>query len=138
MNNVKKDSNVKNSGSGNARWSGGKNTYYKNHYQLKLNRKEKLKQIGYKCEKCGAKADKLNASRKDGDRNNHDIDNLLMLCSPCQGTKDSKYKRLYGMTLKELSDKYNIPLSTLHHKYIGKYKDKKSFLKALKERQKNE
>jgi 5-methylcytosine-specific restriction endonuclease McrA len=131
MNNVKKDTNIKNAGSGNGMWSGGKSSYYKNHYQLKLNRVAKLKQVNFRCEKCGSKADKLNASRKDGDKNNHDIDNLRMLCSPCQGTKDSKYKRQFGMTLKELSVKYNVPLSTIHNKFISKHKTKASLLKAL-------
>ncbi len=36
--NVGKGSNVKNKGKGNGRWSGG-NSFYENHYQLKLNRK---------------------------------------------------------------------------------------------------
>ena len=125
--------NIKNQGSNNGRWSGGHNTYYENHYQLKLNRKEKLKQINNKCENCGIGNVTLNASRKDGDKNNHDIDNLLMLCKPCKKNKDSKYKRIYGSTLKELSEKYNIPLSTIHNKYISKYKTKEKLINVLEE-----
>lgn len=131
MKNVKKNTNIKNQGSGNGKWTGGVSSYYTNHYQLKLNRKEKLKQIGNKCEKCGRGDTKLDATRKDGDRNNHDIDNLIMLCSLCKTNKDSKYKRKYGHTLKELSKIYNVPLSTIHNKYISKYKTKEELIGAL-------
>ena len=68
-------------GENNVRWSGGTNSYYKNHYQLKLNRKEKLKQVNNKCEKCGDDKSKLYANHKNGNKNDHIISNLEILCS---------------------------------------------------------
>ncbi len=129
--NVQKSVNVKNRGSGNGRWSGGITSYYSNHYQLKLNRKEKLKECGNKCEGCGDTKAILNASRKDGDKNNHNINNLIMLCSKCLGSKqNSKYKTKFGSTLKELSREFGISLSTLY-KFVDVHKDKARLKKAV-------
>lgn len=131
MANVKKNVNVKNQGSLNGRWSGGKTSYYNNHYQLKLNRRAKLKECENKCESCGETNTILNASRKDGDKNNHDIDNLIMLCSKCMGTKqNSKYKTKFGCTLKELGHEFGVSLSTLY-KYVDAYEDKPKLKKAV-------
>jgi hypothetical protein len=136
--NVLKNINVKNRGSGNGRWTGGKNSYYSNHYQLKLNRKAKLKECDNKCMTCGAENVILNASRLDGDKNNHDMDNLIMLCSKCMGGKaSSKYKRMYGSTLNELCHEFGVSLTTLY-KFIPdngtKAKIKKAVDKYVKEK----
>ncbi len=136
--NVQKNVNIKNQGSHNGRWSGGINSYYTNHYQLKLNRREKIKQCGNKCEECGATNVILNAARKDGDKNNHEISNLKMLCSKCMGKKvNSKYKTIYGNTLEELCDEFGVSLTTLY-KFIPKNKTrtklKNSVAKYIKER----
>ena len=131
MANVQKNVNVKNQGSGNGRWSGGKTSYYSNHYQLKLNRKAKLKECGNKCESCGKTDTILKASKKDGDKNNHDMNNLIMLCSICMGTKqNSKYKTKFGSTLKELGHEFGVSLSTLY-KYVDVYEDKPKLKKAI-------
>lgn len=130
--NVKKNINVKNQGSKNGRWSGGTTSYYNNHYQLKLNRIQKLKDCGNKCEDCGNTNTILKASRKDGNKNNHDINNLIMLCSKCMGNKqNSKYKIKFGSTLKELSHEFGISLTTLY-KFVDIYKDKVKLKKAVK------
>jgi hypothetical protein len=131
MVNVQKGINVKNQGSGNGRWSGGKTSYYSNHYQLKLNRRAKLKECGNECESCGETNTILKASRKDEDKNNHDIDNLIMLCSKCMGTKqNSKYKTKFGSTLKELCHEFGVSLSMLY-KFVDAYKDKPKLKKAV-------
>ncbi len=130
--NVQKNINIKNQGSGNGRWTGGTNSYYSNHYQLKLNRKEKLKQCGNKCEECGKGNVILNSSRKDGDKNNHDMDNLVMLCSKCLGSRaSSKYKRKYGSTLNELCHEFGVSLTTLY-KLIPYYDTKAKIRSALR------
>ncbi len=113
--NVQKNVNIKNQGSGNGRWTGGENSYYTNHYQLKLNRKERLKQCGNKCEKCGDGTANLKATKLDGDKENHEISNLKMLCSKCVGSKqNSKFKKKYGNTLDELCREFGVSLSTLY------------------------
>jgi hypothetical protein len=129
--NVPKNVNIKNQGSNNGRWSGGVTSYYNNHYQLKLNRKEKLKECGNKCESCGDTEAILNASRKDGNKNNHSIDNLIMLCHKCMGSKqNSKYKTKFGNTLNELSHEFGISLSTLYN-YVDVCKDKSTLKKEI-------
>jgi hypothetical protein len=129
--NISKGSNVKNKGAGNGRWSGGTGSFYKNHYQLKLNRKEKLKQCNNKCEECGKEAP-LIASKIDGNKDNIDISNLRMLCKPCLGPKTStKFIKLYGMTLENLSKTYGISLSSLYRSYVPVYHDKESMHNAL-------
>jgi hypothetical protein len=96
-----------------------------------LNRKAKLKECENKCESCGEANTILKASRKDGDKNNHDTDNLIMLCSKCMGTKqNSKYKTRFGSTLQELGHEFGISLSTLY-KYVDVYKDKPKLKKAV-------
>jgi hypothetical protein len=130
--NVSKGSNVKNKGEGNGRWSGG-NSFYKNHYQLKLNRKERLKMCSNKCEQCGRGDIILTASKVDGDKDNIDISNLRMLCKVCLGPKkQSKFIKQYGMTLDSISQEYGVSLSTLYRKYIPIYPEKEGLLKALK------
>lgn len=131
IDNIRKGSNVKNKGEGNGRWSGG-NSYYENHYQLKLNRKERLKQCGNKCEDCGKEGVTLTASKVDGQKDNIEITNLRMLCKTCLGPKrNSKFIKQYGMTLNDLAEKYGIGSSTLYRKYITIYPDKKDLIEAL-------
>jgi hypothetical protein len=130
--NIGKGQNVKNAGAGNGRWTGGENTYYTNHYQLKLNRKERLKIAGNMCEVCGDSKATLTASKVDGDKNNHEISNLRMLCKICLGPKTkSKFIDLYGMTLTDLAKTYGVSLSALYRKYVPVYTDKDSMINAL-------
>lgn len=71
-----------NCGSNNARWRGG-NSDYKNHSIFKQNRIIILKQYNFKCGKCNNKATQVH--HKDYSKDNHDISNLLPLCSKCHG-----------------------------------------------------
>ena len=132
--NVKKKRNSYNAGKNNSRWSGGKGSYYKNHYQLKLNRTEKLKQVGNKCEECGADGDivVLIARHKNGDINDHRISNLEIKCSLCCGTKKtSKIKRKYGMTINEMRDKYNLSFYTVYNRILPDCDTKEELIKRL-------
>jgi len=132
--NVKKKRNSYNAGKNNSRWSGGKGSYYKNHYQLKLNRTEKLKQVGNKCEECGADGDivVLIARHKNGDINDHRISNLEIKCSLCCGTKKtSKIKRKYGMTINEMRSKYNLSFYTVYNRILPDCDTKEELIKRL-------
>ncbi len=88
MENVAKSTNSRMIGKNNPRWSGGKGSYYKNHYQLKLNRLEKLKQTKGKCEICPKEAYMVH--HKDGDKNNHNLSNLAALCVKHHRMVDAK------------------------------------------------
>ena len=83
---------------------------YPNHYQLKKNRLKKLKQVGGKCEVCGESAHRV--IRKDNTKYNHSVKNLKALCGKCFYARSkgrhnkSRYRQIYGMTLKEMSKKF--------------------------------
>jgi|TARA_Y100000294_G_scaffold114873_1_gene106547 hypothetical protein len=135
MEHVKKKRNSYNAGENNSRWSGGKGSYYKDHYQLKLNRAEKIKQIGNKCEDCGADGNIviLIARHKNGNINDHKISNLEIKCSLCCGTKKtSKIKRKYGMTINEMRSKYNLSFYTVYNRILPGCDTKKELIKRLK------
>jgi hypothetical protein len=97
-------------GNKNVNWKGGV-FFYKDHYKLKKNRLIKIKEQKGKCEECKEPADKV--SHIDKSRDNHELSNLKLLCDKCFGKsnrkrqKISKFKRLYGMNLAEMSKKYN-------------------------------
>ena len=96
-----------------------KKRLYQNHYYMKQQRLIKLQQVKGKCEICGEKANCIH--HKDGSVNNHDLENLIVLCQSChviihkpEGDSivyqahcehGSKFIRLYGMTLHAISNK---------------------------------
>jgi hypothetical protein len=97
-----------NKGEKNHFWRGGV-AYYPNQTKMKNARKYLLKTIGH-CEMCGS-TKKLEVHHKDESKTNHAIDNLSLLCHKChqslrRGKKssNSKYIRLYGHTVSEISD----------------------------------
>ena len=117
-------------GKNNNRWNDGASEY-PNHTQLKRNRLEKLKQSGNKCEACGE--DAFCVHHLDGSVDNHDLDNLAVLCRKCHSIlhagineknfsvrpKTSKYIRKYGMTLREMVERFGGTINTwysLHKK----------------------
>jgi hypothetical protein len=139
MENVKKKRASYNAGENNNRWSGGEGSYYKNHYQLKLNRLERLKQVGNKCEECGADGDivVLIARHKNGKKNDHSISNLEMKCSLCYGNKKtSKIKRKYGMTIHDMRDKYNLSFHTVYNKILPNCETKQELVAMLEKESK--
>lgn len=92
------------------------NKSYINHYQMKQVRKLKIKTTQNKCEKCGEIAKQLH--HLDHTNYNHAIDNLLILCIKChQKLHPSKYKQLYGFTMKELASLLHVNMNIIHHKF---------------------
>lgn len=83
---------------------------YPNHYRMKKNRILKLQQTRGKCEVCGERGFQIH--HKDGDKGNHKIENLLLLCRKChmiihQGRQNqSKFIKLYGISVGEMVKKY--------------------------------
>lgn len=92
-------------GKNNPRWNGGKSEY-KDHYLMKLARKEKIKKTNGLCEICGKKG--FHVHHLDGSKNNHNINNLQFLCTKCHGKtyhnngKPSEHKKKYGFTQDQL------------------------------------
>ena len=89
-----KRKNVSIRGERNHRWNGG-TSGYKNHYDMKKIRKVKMEQAGYKCELCHTDNKRLQLHHKDRTKYNHNIENLLLLCTACHGLqrKGMKYKK---------------------------------------------
>ena len=141
MENIRKKQYSYNKGENNPRWKGGTNSYYKDHHQLKLNRKEKLKQVDNKCEICNVSGEDtmLIATSKDGNKNNHYISNLIMKCRKCCGSpKLTKFKKKFGMTLIEMINKYNVPQGKIYNHIIPKCKNKREITKMLKTEEKKD
>ena len=84
---------------------------YPNHHKMKQNRLIKLKEANSKCEVCGEGA--YCVHHVDGSVDNHALENLAVICKKCHGIlhadripRTSKYIRKYGMTLKQMAQKY--------------------------------
>jgi len=123
-------------GKNNPRWNNGKSEY-PNHALLKKNRLLILKKSKGKCEICGKKARVVH--HIDGSRDNHEIDNLVAVCTSCHWAlhkkelnsnkrNTSKYVRKYGMTLEEMSKKLGISIPSIRNWLKGKDKEKKTWL----------
>ena len=91
----------------NTNWKGGV-FEYPNHYEMKKNRLIVLKEANYICFNCGRKATEIHHA--DLSKDNHSLNNLTAACHKCNclpkfrnKTKTSKYIKIYGKTLKELS-----------------------------------
>ena len=112
--NVEKKSYKHLKGSKNPNWNNG-TSEYKNHYQMKINRLEKLKQTKGKCEVCEIDAKMIH--HNDENKNNHAISNLTVLCNKHhvlihnidekKPYKTSKFIRKYGMTIREMIQRTN-------------------------------
>src|SRR3972149_8701541 len=94
----------------NPRWNGGISEY-PNHLLFKKNRIEVLEEADYTCWFCG----KININEvhhQDGLKTNHAKENLKACCHACNGKKaqvhNSKFRRLYGRTLTDLSHILNL------------------------------
>jgi len=92
-----------NKGSDNPNWKGGI-AEYPDHYLMKRIRLEILEEANYICQICGDRATEIH--HKDLSKDNHSKENFLAVCHKCQmqfkKTYTSKYRRLYGYTVKEL------------------------------------
>lgn len=94
---------------------------YQNHYLMKQNRLIKLQQTKSKCEVCNRRANLIH--HKDGTYDNHNLENLIVLCHSCHAIihakrgnlnkHTSKYIREYGLTLQEISKKLHASQTTI-------------------------
>jgi hypothetical protein len=119
----------------NINWNGGVQQY-PNHRLMQKNRLIKLESINYICEECGDKATEVH--HKDKTKINHDIENLIGLCHKCHMSvyhsqkHKSKCRELFGMTLKEMSNKYDKSIQVLSYHIkkndLKKYLNKKGIL----------
>lgn len=110
-------------GEENINWNGGV-AAYPNHSEMKRNRIVKLKEADGKCEVCEKEAFCIH--HLDGSVDNHSLDNLAVLCRKCHyilhadrhgfnhsvRLHTSKYIREYGMTLRQMTEKYGGHKST--------------------------
>ena len=111
------------SGSNNPHWNGGV-ADYPNHYRMKLLREKIFKKVNGKCESCGRKAKQLH--HKDFSKDIHEENNFMAVCYKCHKRLHilknpkykSKYRRLYGATFTELSERLGLSvpkLKSLHN-----------------------
>ena len=95
------------SGELNVNWRGGV-AEYPGHYKMKKSRIIVLERANYTCSYCGKAASQVH--HKDFSKDNHSLGNLSACCNKCNSKmrdpskpNKSKYRRLYGKSLKELS-----------------------------------
>jgi len=124
-------------GENNPRWNGG--TFnYPNHSLMKKTRKEVLAEANYLCGFCGGEANQIH--HKDLSKDNHSKDNLVACCHKCnhlpehRNSSITKYKKIYGFSLKELSKITNKSIGYLSRQHnrsedIFKIKKRAVFLR---------
>jgi len=138
-------------GGNNPKWKGGI-AEYPNHYKMKIARIEKFKLSKGLCEICKKKADVIH--HIDGTKTNHELNNLIILCSACHGvvhtscntTKTKRYllykngdwhrksinwKKEYGIKWVDMKNNLNNNYSIPSHRIVKMHKKNKlrSFLK---------
>lgn len=124
LNNIDDDFNkIAKTGRNNPRWNGGRSEY-PNHYLMKKNRLIILLH-NPKCEMCDKPA--IEVHHRNGDKSDHRLSNLMPSCRSCNGgirfrpnRSPFKYRKVYGMTLIELSEKFNCSMKTIRRRI--KYK----------------
>lgn len=105
---------------------------YPAHYTMKKNRLIKLQQANGLCEICHKKANTIH--HKDGSKDNHSLDNLIVLCHSCHAIIDMPHKaratslfiREYGLSLREMSKRFGGSLTFYYQ--LHKKGTLKSFL----------
>ena len=102
----------------NRHWNGGV-FEYPNHYEMKKMRRIILKEAKYACHYCGKPANQIH--HKDLSKDNHSKDNLVACCCKCNRQRSkiytSKYRRLYGKTLKELADDSGVTANAIYYRH---------------------
>ena len=116
---------ISNRGEKNFQWRGGV-FEYPNHYLMKKNRLIILMN-NPKCEVCGKTATCIH--HRNGDKSDHRLENLMPSCHRCNarirfGPNNTKYSRLYGLRLHEMTKKFGHS-PTFYHQlhYQGKLSD---------------
>lgn len=103
-------------GEKNPRWNNGRSEY-PDHCELKRNRKIIFRIKNYRCEYCNSPAQV--AHHVNGNKGDHSLKNLLVLCTKCHGAlhhdpkKRSKYILLYGKTLQEIADRAHLSTTVI-------------------------
>ncbi len=112
----------------NAWWKGGI-AEYPNHSLMKRMRREILEESNYICYFCQSEAKEIH--HLDHSKDNHSKDNLVACCHRCNHKNSkaytSKYKRLYGHTLKELKEIFGNSLSLRDKDFIRNDPDAKIY-----------
>lgn len=100
-------------GSLNWRWNGGV-AEYKNHGLMKRLRKQKIEELKGACEECLTVIEptrRLNIHHVDRNKENHEWDNLRLLCRPCHmeehkddGNVGKPAFKFNGYTIREIAD----------------------------------
>jgi 5-methylcytosine-specific restriction endonuclease McrA len=98
----------------NSNWKGGISEY-QNHSKMKRMRNIVLEEENYTCHYCGKPTNKIH--HKDLSKDNHKRENLTACCNSCNlkfpRSRKSKYIKLYGRTLAEISKLLSISIPTV-------------------------
>ena len=97
---------------------------YPNQYEMKKNRLIVLKKSKGKCVICEKRAQVVH--HDDFSLDNHSVDNLMPLCHKCHkivhcnevGYSTSKYKRIYGLTQTQLSERLDVSKGKIYELHI--------------------
>ncbi len=105
-------------GENNPNWNGG-TSEYPNHSLMKKIRREVLEEANYTCQYCGNFTNQIH--HKDLSKDNHSKKNFAACCNKCnlemagpRKAYDSKYRRLYNFSAKEMSDKLNLKIFKIY------------------------
>jgi len=113
----------------NPRWNGGA-SQYPNHHLLKKNRLIVMERDKHTCFKCGNPTNQVH--HKDHKKTNHSITNLVACCQSCnlkiawstrpkkrdvKKPKTSKFIRLYGRTIRELTKALNLSVDLVRQSH---------------------
>lgn len=110
-------------GKDNPRWNNG-NSEYPNHAELKRVRIEILRNVKGRCEICGRPAKLVH--HIDGDKINHNIENLTAVCLMCHSTlhrdddlipnlgRPLKYSLICGLPIKNIAERFGVCVGTIY------------------------
>ena len=104
-----------NKGEKNGNWKGGV-SFYKNHYTMKQHRLTKLQQTNWHCELCGNPAKRVH--HKDKTKDNHAIDNLLVVCLRCHRKLHIDQlgrPRHHAKTYEEMGKELGVSVTTVYN-----------------------
>jgi hypothetical protein len=104
-------------GENNHNWNGGV-ADYPNHSQMKMLRRERIKQLGLKCQCCGVDNKRLDLHHFDGSKTNHTTVNTTLLCHKCHCRVHAI--KVNGLTYKEIAQKVGCCYATVFEYLRGR------------------